>query len=238
MCWHCENAHTSSRHQRIIYCVMMAANAAEYNTPLDDETAASWRTTWPLLHCPSCAATQSNHKSDVLMQDTNQSSAGCGPLSCYLCGWEQENLSALFRRQQLCKSCQQFKATSQQGWTNMTPAAIFFVGHSLKGLSGCWAVLKRKSVTFVSSCQSSTILGRLTKSRSTFNTLWLTQNGMYCITRTVVGLCVPPVSQVRATKKVGIRKASPWSLLYFCLSYYNLALIFSVDLLWRDHIIV
>jgi len=28
----------------------MAANAAEYNTPLDDETAASWRTTWPLLH--------------------------------------------------------------------------------------------------------------------------------------------------------------------------------------------
>jgi hypothetical protein len=61
----------------------MAANAAEYNTPLDDETAASWRTTWPLLHCPSCAATQSNHKSDVLMQDTNQSSAGCGPLSCY-----------------------------------------------------------------------------------------------------------------------------------------------------------
>ena len=115
----------------------------------------------------------------------------------------------------------------------------FFVGHSLKGLSGCWAVLKRKSVTFVSSCQSSTILGRLTESRSTFNTLWLTQNGMYCITRTVVGLCVPPVSQVRATKKVGIRKASPWSLLYFCLSYYyNLALIFSVDLLWRDHIIV
>ena len=61
----------------------MAADAVEYNTPLNHETAALWRTMCSLLHCPSCAATQSNHMSDILMQDTNQSSARCGPRLCY-----------------------------------------------------------------------------------------------------------------------------------------------------------
>jgi hypothetical protein len=92
----------------------------------------------------------------------------------------------------------------------------FFVGHYLKGLSGCWAILKRKSVIFASYCQSLTILGsqhqlfarprRVADSRSTFNTLRLTQNGMYCITMTVVGLCVPPISLVHAMKVMGINR--------------------------------
>ncbi len=113
------------------------------------------------------------------------------------------------------KDKKEFKMTLQ-GWTNMTPSTIFFVGHYLKGLSGCWAILKRKSVTFASYCQSSTILGsqhqlfarprRVTDSRSTFNTLWLTQSGMYCITMTVVGLCVPPISLVHAMKVMGINR--------------------------------
>jgi len=219
---------------------MMAANAAEYNTLLDDETAALWRTTWPLLHF-------AHHVQ--LHRAITRVTSWCRTLIRavlvvvrFHAIFAAENRRICLRYSEDNNYANLASNSRRHGWTNMTPAAIFFVGHSLKGLSGCWAVLKRKSVIFVSSCQSSTILGRLTESRSTFNTLWLTQNGMYyCITRTVVGSCVPPVSsQVRATKKVRIRtKASPWSFLYFCLSYYhNLALIFSVDLLWRDHIIV
>ena len=39
--------------------MMMAPDAAEYNTPLNQESAASsWRTLCSLLHCASCAASQ------------------------------------------------------------------------------------------------------------------------------------------------------------------------------------
>ena len=72
--------------------MMMVADAAEYNTPLDHETAASWRTTCSLLHCPSCAAsTQSNQVSEILMQDSALIRAAlvavhfCVILGCAIC---------------------------------------------------------------------------------------------------------------------------------------------------------
>jgi hypothetical protein len=64
--------------------MMMAADAAEYNTPLNQESAASsWRTLCSLLQCASCAGSQSSQESVILMQDTNQSNASSGPHSCY-----------------------------------------------------------------------------------------------------------------------------------------------------------
>jgi hypothetical protein len=71
--------------QRIIFCVRMAADAAEYNTPFDHETAALWKTSCSLLYCPSCAATHQSNQvlNEIMMQDTNQSSADCGPRSCF-----------------------------------------------------------------------------------------------------------------------------------------------------------
>ena len=87
-----------------IRMLMMAADATEYDTPLDDKTAASWRTTCSLLHCPSCAATQSHQLSDNLTQDTNQSSAGCGPRSCFpwLCNLQCSNC---FGKWTICIDC-------------------------------------------------------------------------------------------------------------------------------------
>ena len=149
---------------------------------------------------------------------------------CQFCGLKQGNLSVLSRRQQSYKSCQQLKVTLQ-GRTNMTLTAIIFDGYSLTGLSGSWAISTRKSVIFVSSCQSSTILGcqhqlftslkKVTDSRSKFNTLWSTWNGVYCITRTIVGLCVPPVTQVRAMKKV-IEIIIGWGIIIFTLLLHSL----------------
>jgi hypothetical protein len=83
----------------------MAADAAEYDIRLDHETAASWRTTCSLLHCPSCAESQStNRKSDILMQDTNQSSAGCGPRSCFPC-LRNLQCSNCFGKWSICIDC-------------------------------------------------------------------------------------------------------------------------------------
>ena len=83
----------------------MVADSAEYSTPLDHETTASWRTTCSLLHCPSCAAsTQSNQVSEILMQDTNQSSAGCGPLLCY--PWLRNlQCSSCYEKWSVCIDC-------------------------------------------------------------------------------------------------------------------------------------
>ena len=94
-------------YQRIIFfCVMMAADAAEYNTPLDHETAALWKTSCSLLHCPSCAATHQSHNvSEILMQDTNQSSADCGPRSCY--PWLRNlQCSDCFGKWSVCIDCE------------------------------------------------------------------------------------------------------------------------------------
>ena len=84
---------------------MMAADVAEYNTPLDQESAASsWRTLCSLLHCASCAATQSSHESVILMQDTNQSNASSGPHSCY--PWLRNlQCSNCYERWSICINC-------------------------------------------------------------------------------------------------------------------------------------
>ena len=50
-----------------------------------------------------------------------------GDYHCQCYGSKQQGiLFALFRRQQLYKSCQQFEMTLQ-GWTNMAPATIFLL---------------------------------------------------------------------------------------------------------------
>jgi hypothetical protein len=60
VCW---DFAKNASHQRIIFCVMMAADAAEYkDTPLNHETATWWSRTCSLLHCRSCAASK-NHPS-------------------------------------------------------------------------------------------------------------------------------------------------------------------------------